>query len=141
MRVHLKEAIGSIALLTALLAAQTTFAQPIDSPKSLRNRAVAASPRAKEQFPELIRGAAGERPRAPAGPRMNVKRGIAANPRALEQFPELSRTWVPDKSGTVPTSVLRNAALAGSPRVIEQYPWLARRGSPPREEVQIAPLK
>ena len=81
-----------------------------------KNSAFAASPRVREQFPELDR----------VGWQSTV---ASANAGAGErQLP----------------SVLKNRAWAASPRVKEEYPWLARGyTAPPVEEkpVQVAPLK
>src|SRR5260370_33004843 len=80
-----------------------------------KTRALAASPRIKEQFPELARG---EEPSAAAP----AKSGNGES--------ELAR-------------VVRNRALAASPRMREQYPELARGYAfqPATESFEIPPLK
>jgi len=81
-----------------------------------KNSAFAASPRVREQYPELDR----------AGGQATVASAKAGTRES--QF----------------ESVLKNRAWAASPRVKEEYPWLARGyTAPPVEEkpVQVAPLK
>ncbi len=131
----------ALLLIAGFCMVNRASAQPIDSVTSLSNSAVAASPRAKELFPELTRTARVEkRSAAGRGEIIRNQRGIAANPRAVEQFPELVRQWKADKGLTKGESaVLNNRALAASPRVKEQYPWLARL--PSNEAIQVAPLK
>jgi hypothetical protein len=76
---------------------------------------LAASPRVREQFPELDR----------AGGSSTVA----------------SSKVGPDKS--LVESVLKNRAWAASPRVKEEYPWLARgyRPLPIESPIQVGPLK
>ena len=136
----------SAAVTVLLLAASSVFAQSADS-AALKNSAYAASPRAKELFPQLTRGSTksadqGTLPSTPAYVTNN--RSFAASPRALEQFPELSRPITALNKTTVnSTPETRNAAFAASPRALEQFPWLARGraadGSP--KTFEIAPLK
>jgi hypothetical protein len=144
---------GAVAA-TALTANQDILATDF-SPSDLSNRAIAASPRAREQFPWLTRQAP---PRnestAPAESALSAikkNRALAASPRVREQFPELARgeqpsTAAPTKSGNGEselTKVVRNRALAASPRMREQFPELARRYTlqPAKESFEIAPLK
>src|SRR5262245_46066956 len=85
-------AVSAAALaLNASMSSGQVFS-PVDA---VNNRAIAASPRAKEAFPWLTRTGA---PRTEAccaeNALMVVKRNqaLAASPRALEQFPELARS-------------------------------------------------
>ncbi len=80
-----------------------------------KNRAFAASPRVREQFPELDRGGWSST-------------GVPSKPA---------------NAFTPPEQVLKNRAWAASPRVKEEYPWLARGyAAPPVEKsIQVAPLK
>ncbi len=139
--------LGAVA---ALLTATATVNAADFSVKDLSNRAIAASPRAKEQFPWLTRQAT---PSAPASSRtesvvttISRNKALAASPRMLEQFPQLARvnTVTPANTSTSLNSemakVLKNRAYAASPRSIEQYPWLAR-GYRPTETADVAPLK
>jgi hypothetical protein len=84
-------------------------------PEIVGNRALAASPRIREEFPELARAGEAE---LLASPKRNT------GPSPLEE-------------------VLKNRALAASPRMKEQFPELARGdlAQPGRAPVQLAPLK
>jgi hypothetical protein len=110
----------------------------------LNNRAVAASPRAKELFPWLTRSVAPAKSfdskTALVGEKKN--RAVAASPRILEQFPELARPGQPVKSADswVSSTVIKNRAFASSPRGREEFPWL-NRGSFGEQPFEIAPLK
>jgi enoyl-CoA hydratase/carnithine racemase len=139
---------------TALLTNQNIRAADFSS-SDLANRAVAASPRALEQFPELARQSSARTEVLPltGGVVATVKknRALAASPRMREQFPELARgeqpaTAASEKigSGVNPLAeVARNAALARTPRMLEQFPELARSypAQPTKESVAVAPLK
>lgn len=137
-----------LALTAAALSLNitTAIAQYVDSVESLRNSAVAASPRAKEAFPCLTRSAP---PRTEACCAVNeltaVKNNwaLAASPRALEQFPELARPTQPRKAeSSVASTVIKNRAFASSPRAREEFPWLARgRYTVSEQPFEIAPLK
>lgn len=133
------------------LSAATSIGQVFNSEDVVNNRAVAASPRAKEQFPWLTRAPA---PRADACcDKGEVKNALteakknsayAASPRVRELFPELARPAQPVRSAdsSVATTVIKNRAWASSPRAKEQFPWLARGSFTVIEEpFQIAPLK
>jgi hypothetical protein len=141
------------AVAAALLTATATVRAADFSVKDLSNRAIAASPRAKEQYPWLTRTA--------TTPSDTVKRtetvvstirknrALAASPRMLEQFPALARANTVTPATSTPTvntevaRVLKNRAYAASPRAIEQYPWLARgyRPQTTTETIEVAPLK
>ena len=117
------------AITAAVLALiPSAPAQAVDSVESIKNRAVAVSPRAQEAFPSLARQTA---PRS--APQATVARGlknqtVVASPRALEVFPERGRTFI-GKSGsgsTELTDAKSNSALLASPRTLEQFPSLSR---------------
>lgn len=132
-------AVGAAALV---LNASTGSGQVFNSFDVLNNRAVAASPRAKEEFPWLTRSAAPTAVKTVATDRAK-NRAIAASPRMLEQFPELARPAQPLKAESgVAATVIKNRALAASPRAREEFPWLARGNyTVTAEPFQIAPLK
>lgn len=143
-------------LLGAVAAAALTTLnlQAADfSPSDLSNRAIAASPRAKEQFPWLTR-----QPSPVVSPSrvavvaaIKKNRALAASPRMIEQFPELARSARPAsaaaaKSGTGESQlarVMKNHSLAASPRMLEQFPQLARgyKSEPAKQSIEVAPLK
>lgn len=149
--------ITKILLLGAVAAAAFTTTQNLQaanfSPSDLSNRAIAASPRAKEQFPWLTRQASPVRSTSRAEVVSTIKknRAFAASPRMIEQFPELARGEQPTTiassksgSGVNPyTSLTKNRAFAASPRALEQFPWLARgyNYDPAKESFEVAPLK
>ena len=128
-------ATGRIALLALGAAAltlggETAKAQAVDSLQELNNRAVAASPRAKEKFPWL-RGSVPV-PREKGKTVMAYvadNRAVLAAPRTQEEFPEL-RPMARPRAGTFESDELAairaNAALAVNPRMLELYPALAR---------------
>ncbi len=135
----------SMIALVGVLSIVSSTAQPIDSVSSLKNRAVAASPRAKEAFPWLLRtGTVVTQGTDPLeGIRKN--RALAASPRMLEAYPELLRRTVDatavKKTGVDPmAAVIKNRALAASPRAREEFPALAR-GLVTENDFQVAPLK
>src|SRR5687768_16005824 len=106
-----------LAVSAAALAlnVSTGSGQVFDSVEALNNRAIAASPRAKEVFPWLTRSTVS--PVAPAKTALvdvAKNRAVAASPRTLEQFPELARPAQPVKSAdsSVVATVIKNRALA-----------------------------
>lgn len=133
------------------LNATTGLGQVFNAKDVINNRAVANSPRAKEEFPWLTRTPAppadaccdkGEVRNALAEAKKN--RAYAASPRVRELFPELVRPAQPVRSAdsSVAATVIKNRAWASSPRVREEFPWLARGSFTVIEEpFQIAPLK
>jgi hypothetical protein len=144
-----------LAVITAALSLNntTTIGQPIDSTESLKNRAVAASPRAIEVFPWLARNWTQPIRSTGAVTRPNTRlaevkgnRALAASPRMKELFPELARpamssseTAVATRSGINPLAeVTRNPALAASPRMREVFPELTRGAE---KSIEVAPLK
>lgn len=131
-----------LALVAALglLSAWRSNAQPIYSVQSLENRAVAASPRAKELFPWLIRSGT----KHVTTGKTSDTRVFATSPRMLEQFPELARPAQPWKSmeGSIGSTVIKNRGFASTPRAREEFPWLARGSYTVNETpFEIAPLK
>jgi len=115
----------------------TTAAQSVDSAESLKNSAVAASPRAKEVFPWLSRAPfsssdaccdKGEVKTELTEARKN--RAIAASPRLLEMFPELGRDPTPPREFTIAPLVEKNSAFLTSPRGREEFPALSRGTTP-----------
>ena len=143
----MKSKLYLLAVIAAALSlnVSTSFGQAFDSFEALNNRAVAASPRAKEVFPWLTRGAAtAVTPTTTALADVTRNRAFAASPRVLEQFPELARPAQPVKSAdsSVAATVIKNRALAASPRAREEFPWLARGNYTVSEQpFEIAPLK
>ena len=143
----MKSKLYLLAVIAAALSlnASTSSGQVFDSAEALSNRAVAASPRAKEVFPWLTRGTAtAVTPTKTALAHVTKNRAFAASPRVLEQFPELARPAQPVKfaDSSVAATVIKNRALAASPRAKEEFPWLARGSYTVSEQpFEIAPLK
>jgi hypothetical protein len=151
MKTQTKLYLLAVSAAAFSLSVATSLAQPFSAADARNNRAIAASPRAKEVFPWLTRDT--------AKPVVTVKssdsrtaltevtknRALAASPRALEQFPELGRPVQPLRKSTersIASMELKNRAYAASPRAIEQFPWLARGAAKPVEKTfQIAPVK
>ena len=140
-------AVGAAALS---LNVSTSSGQVFDSVSALNNRAVAASPRAKEVFPWLTRNTATAVTRAKSSDSKTAltearkNRAFAASPRTLEQFPELARPAPALKAtdSAVASTVIKNRAWASSPRVREEFPWLARGNfKVTKKPFEIAPLK
>ena len=120
------------------LNATTSLGQVFNAEDVINNRAVAASPRAKEEFPWLTRLPAsradaccdkGEVKNELTEAKKN--RAYAASPRVREMFPELRLAPTTRQEFTigavfdVPASV-RNNAIANSPRAREEFPALTR---------------
>lgn len=117
------------------------------------NRAILASPRTLEQFPELLRGHSISPAEAATRAvrekqqldRVRDNAAVAASPRTLEQFPELVR--VPPSAEELIASAARreqrlrrlaeNRAVTASPRILEEFPELDQS----RPTFEIAPLK
>lgn len=129
----------------------TSSGQVFDAVEALNNRAIAASPRAREAFPWLTRSAVTTVSQAkPADLGTAVtgatkNRAIAASPRGREEFPELARSAATLRKAsdiTLSPMAIKNRAWASSPRAREEFPWLAR-GSYTVSETpfEIAPLK
>ena len=96
----MKSKLYLLAVITAALSLNimTAVGQVFSSAEVLNNRAVAASPRAKELFPELAR------------PAMSSSEITVATRTGINRL----------------TEVRRNRALAASPRMREEFPELAR---------------
>jgi len=143
------------AVATVALAANQSILAADFSPSDLSNRAIAASPRAKEQFPWLTRKASAQTettPRAfdvPAAVKNN--RALASSPRMREQYPQLVlgeppatlALSKPNTGNRELDKVMKNRALARSPRILEQFPELAREytAQSADKSIEIAPLK
>ena len=129
--------VPALAIAVLSLGITAGSGQFVDS-ADLKNRAIAASPRAVEAFPWLARTGAKSVCCVEAVTKSNstlveVKknRALAASPRMLELFPELTRSALPSEgsvaTGIDPlTEVTANRALAASPRALETFPMLAR---------------
>ena len=147
-----------LAVSAAALSLNVTTAvgQVFDSAAALNNRAVATSPRAKEEFPWLARGGneptrSKEAVTTSRSALADVKGhpALANSPRMKELFPELARPAVSPSAvatrneNNALTEVRRNRALAASPRMKEQFPELARGVSANGAEksFEIAPVK
>jgi hypothetical protein len=130
----------SLLALTATalsLNITTATAQYVDSVESLKNRAVAASPRAKEAFPWLTRAASS--PSDACCEKSEAKneltdakrnRAYAASPRVREMFPELGRDPTVGQEFTIAPLVEKNSAILSSPRGREEFPALSRGTTP-----------
>jgi len=152
-RMNAKPYLLAITAVAWTLNATTSFGQVFDSVDALSNRAVAASPRAQEEFPWLSRSipqpvsselAAPKTSSELAGVKENGS--FAASPRVREQFPELDRPAISSSEPTPAsqiganalTETRRNNALSASPRMQEDFPELSRGVE---RIVEIAPLK
>lgn len=126
-----KNRLNLLAVTAAALSLipATSMGQVFNSEDVVNNRAVSASPRAKEAFPWLTRSVT---PRTEACCTENeltaVKnnRALASSPRALEQFPELARSAQIQPEFTIAPLVEKNAAMQSSPRYREQHPTISR---------------
>ena len=152
-RMNAKPYLLAMTTVVWTLNATTSFGQVFDSADVLSNRAVAASPRAQEEFPWLLRsvrqsGSSGVATPNTANALAVVKENgsLAASPRMREQFPELARPSIASSEPTTAsqtganalTEMRRNNALAASPRIQESFPELSRGVE---RVVEIAPLK
>ena len=144
-----------LVVTTAALALNPTtgVGQVFNSEDVINNRAVAASPRAKEEFPWLTRS--GIKPTrskeavAKSKSALEVVKentALAASPRMKELYPELTRPAVTPSEIKMATQsrikalaeVRRNTAFAASPRMKELFPELARGV---KQTIEIAPRK
>ena len=123
----------AVSAAALALSVSTSSGQVFSSVDALNNRAVAASPRAKEVFPWLTRGV----PSEPAAccDKGEVKNELteakknpayAASPRVREMFSELGRDPAPRREFTIAPLVEKNVAVQSSPRYREQHPELSR---------------
>lgn len=127
----------AVTAATVSLGVTTGFGQVFNSEDVLNNRAVAASPRAKEAFPWLTRAPS---TRADACcDKSEVKneltaamknRTYASSPRVRELFPELGRAPAPQREFTIAPLVEKNPAILTSPRAKEEFPHLLRNSTP-----------
>ena len=150
-----KNKLNLLAVIAVALSlnATTGVGQVFNAKDVINNRAVANSPRAKEEFPWLTRSdtdptrsqkAATTAKSALAKVKENS--ALAASPRMKELFPELARpTASPSESAVATrsginalTEVRRNSALAASPRMKELFPELTRGAE---RTIEVAPLK
>ena len=143
-----------LAMTTAALALNATpgVGQVFNSEDVVNNRAVAASPRAKEEFPWLKRSSDSAHSNTAVTTSKSTlaivreNSALATSPRMKELFPELARRAVSPSENTVATQIAinprtevkRNSALAASPRMKELFPELARGAE---KSIEIAPLK
>lgn len=111
----------------------TGVGQVFNAKDVINNRAVANSPRAKEEFPWLTRTPSvradaccdkGEVKNALTEAKKN--RAYVASPRIREMFPELNRTPAPPQEFTIAPLVEKNEAVKSSPRYRELHPELSR---------------
>lgn len=137
----------AVCIAALSLNVSTGSGQVFDPLDAQNNRAIAASPRAKEAFPWLTRRDAAEVQSTKAPPALSAvtkNRAFAASPRVLEQFPELGRPAQSLKASdsSVASTVLKNRAFASSPRAREEFPWLGRGNySLTERPFEIAPLR
>jgi hypothetical protein len=128
-----KNKLSLLAVTAAVLSLSgaTGVGQVFSPADAINNRAVAASPRAKEAFPWLTRTAAprtdaccdkGEVKNALTAAQMN--RAYAASPRVREMFPELGLTPTQPREFTIAPLVEKNPGVFTNPRAKEQFPEL-----------------
>src|SRR5688572_607564 len=127
---------------TTILLATAQFAildgTFITDVEALSNRALAASPRAREEFPGLIRRS---QPARDVG-RVEIAALNPAPPRIREENPALDRTFRVRSFEIAPQGVA-SRGLAANPRALEENPMLARgvRIDVQDTRFQVAPLK
>lgn len=134
----------SVLTVAAALSMSVTagFAQRFDNVGSLKNRALAASPRFLEQHPELLRPQPSVEETEAKDARIREQlaklmenRALATSPRFLEQHPELLRSQPSAEEAAAKDARIRaqmaklmeNRALVASPRFREQFPAVARQ--------------
>lgn len=136
----------AVSAAALLMNVSTSSGQVFDAAEALNNRAVAATPRAKEAFPWLTRSTATRVGPAKASDSnaalaaVMKNRALAASPRAREEFPELSRPAQPARAddASLASTVLWHRAFANSPRAREEFQWLTRRSFMVTEEPCLA---
>lgn len=123
----------TVGVTAVFLSVLNCPAQLFDPADVRSNRAIAASPRAKEEFPWLTRGTAVATTKKAtasgiAGDMAARNRAFAASPRTLEEFPELARPAQAPKRApcSITPKVRMSSAFASSPRAREEFPCLAR---------------
>ncbi len=141
-----KASLSVLAVAVALpMSVATGFAQIFDNVDSLKNRAVAASPRYLEAHPELLdvppsaqeTDARAARHREQLA-KLTKNRALATSPRFLEDHPELLRPQplvaeAEAKAARIRAQVaklMENRALVASPRFQEEFPAVARSATP-----------
>jgi hypothetical protein len=130
MRTKNRLSLLAVTAAALSLSLATSIGQVFNSKDVVNNRAVAASPRAKEAFPWLTRPAPPRTDECCAANELTTvknNRAFAASPRALEQYPQLARSAPAQHEFTIAPLVERNSAVQSSPRYREQYPALSRR--------------
>lgn len=150
MKTHSKLFLLAVSAAALSLTISTSSGQVFSAADALNNRAVAASPRAKEAFPWLTRGTVKTTsPSKSAASKTALtaaamNRAFARSPRLLEQFPELARSAPAPQTtdSAIASTVIMNRAWASSPRAKELFPWLALGNfKVATEPFAIAPLK
>ena len=153
MKTRVKWCLLAVSAAAGLLNPVTGLGQMFAAADVRHNRAIADSPRAREEFPWLARGA-GESRRSQDAVKTSESAlelvrnnsALSVSPRMLEQYPALARpTMTPGEDAVATTGridaltkVRRNAALADSPRMQELHPELSRVVE---KTLKIAPLK
>jgi hypothetical protein len=152
MKTNIKISVLAVSALALSLSHTVAVGQPFNASSVVQNRAIAASPRAREVFPGLTRDGVTpvKRKTSPTAnatlSEVNKSRAWATSPRGLEEFPELLRPAQPRQRSadvSVASTIIKNRALGFSPRGLEEFPWLSR-GVNAREEAvkfELAPLK
>ena len=133
MKTNIRLYLLAVTAAALSLNATTSLGQVFNAKDVINNRAVAASPRAKEAFPWLTRTGPvradaccdkGEVKNALTEAKKN--RAYAASPRVRELFPELGLTPTQPREFTIAPLVEKNEALKSSPRYREQHPEALR---------------
>jgi hypothetical protein len=120
--------VGMAALAVTLTGSLNSYADSGFTIRDARNNtAVAASPRAREQFPWLTRAVSSQS--SVSAVSAELKNGAyAKSPRVLEQYPELTRVGAQKTSDAcVVFQELLNRGFAESPRAKEEFPTLRLR--------------
>lgn len=124
--------LGLLAITSGALSAGTF----VTDAGALVNRGLAASPRAKEEFPALLRHAESSRK---SHETESWTAFSPASPRVREQFPQMDRSFRAGGEQWVANGVTARG-LSANPRALEENPALARSGQR-ASEFQVAPLK
>ena len=145
MKTKIRLSLLAMTAAALSLNATTGVGQVFNAKDVINNRAVANSPRAKEELPWLT--PSDTDPTCSQKAATTAKSAaLAASPRIKELFPELARpTASPSESAVATrsginalTEVRRNSALAASPRMKELFPELARGAE---RTIEVAPVK
>ena len=122
-------AVGVAALS---LSVATSVGQVFSAAEVINNRAIAASPRAKEAFPWLTRAPVvrvetwSDTAKVNALTEARKNPAYAASPRVRELFPELAITPTPPRQFTIAPLIEKNDEWKSNPRYREQYPGTLR---------------